>query len=47
MIYVEKPRSAKELRVPGKMYLPAAMINALEEAFGKENISQVPGRAPL
>ena len=47
MIYVEKPRSAKELRFPGKMYLPAAMITALEEAFGKENISQVPGRAPL
>ena len=47
MIYVEKPRSAKELRFQRKMFLPAAMITALEKAFGKENISLVPGRAPL
>ena len=46
-IYVENPRSIKDLRFPGKMYLPPAMITALEEAFGEKNISLVPGRAPL
>ena len=47
MIYVATPRSAKELRFSRKMYLPQAMLGELQEAFGKENLSLVPGRAPL
>ena len=47
VIYVASPRSIKDLRFPGKMFLPPAMIRALEEAFGQENVSLVPGRARL
>ena len=47
MIYVENPRSVKELNFRRKMYLPSSMISALEEAFGKENVSLAPGRAPV
>ena len=47
VIYVENPRSVKDLRFRGKMYLPQTMISHLEETFGKSNVSLVPGRAPL
>lgn len=47
MIYVQNPRSVKELKLPGKLYLTMSVTGALEEAFGKENLSLVPGRAPL
>ena len=47
VIYVANPRSIKDLRFPGKMFLPPAMIRALEEAFGQENVSLVPGSARL
>ena len=47
VIYVASPRSIKDLRFPGKMFLPPAMIRALEEAFGQENVSLVPGSARL
>ena len=47
VVYVEKPRSLKELGFPRKMYLPSSVVSALEKAFGKENVSVVPGRAPL
>lgn len=47
VIFVENPRSIKDLKFPRKMYLPSAMIHALEEAFGRENVSLVPGRAPV
>ena len=44
---MEQPRSVKDLDFKRKMYLPAAMLIELEEAFGRENLSLVPGRAPL
>ena len=47
VIYVEKPRAVKDLRLQGKTYLSSALLEALETAFGKENVSTVPGRAPL
>ena len=47
VIYVENPRSVKDLRFPQKMYLPPAMISTLEQAYGEKNVSLVPGRAPL
>ena len=46
-VYVANPRSVKDLRFPVKMYLPAPMIAELENSFGEENVSLVPGRAPL
>ena len=47
VIYVENPRAVKELHIRGKMYLAADMLRALEKAFGKDNVSAAPGRAPL
>ncbi len=47
VIYVQKPRAVKDLRFQRKMYLPQDMIGALEDACGKQNVSLVPGRAPL
>ncbi len=46
VVYVEKPRAVKDLKFTGKMYLPQAMVTLLEETFGKENISVVPGKLP-
>ena len=47
IIFVQNPRSVKELTFRRKMYLPPSMISALEEAFGKENVSLSAGRAPV
>ena len=47
IIFVQNPRSVKELSFRRKMYLPPSMISALEEAFGKENVSLSAGRAPV
>lgn len=47
VIYLADPRCVKDLRFPGKMYLPQSMIGELEEEFGADNVSLVPGRAAL
>ncbi len=44
MIYVSSPRGVKELRFRRKMYLPGAMVRTLQESFGTENVSLVPGK---
>ncbi len=43
-IYVENPRSVKNLSFAQKMYLPESMIRSLEEKFGAENVSLTPGK---
>jgi len=43
-IYVENPRSVKNLSFSERMCLPADMIRTLEETFGKENVSLTPGK---
>ena len=43
-IYVENPRSVKNLSFSERMCLPADMIRTLEETFGLENVSLTPGK---
>ena len=43
-IYVENPRSVKNLAFSERMYLPGSMIRSLEEKFGAENVSLTPGK---
>ena len=43
-IYVENPRSVKNLAFSERMYLPRSMIRSLEEKFGAENVSLTPGK---
>ena len=45
VIYVQQPRSFKNLNLGRKRRLSSFLISALGEAFGKENVSLVPGKA--
>ncbi len=42
-VYVENPKSIKNLSFDRRMYLPEAVVTALRDAFGEENVSLTPG----